>query len=135
MLSKSLRTQKNTRRHMDKVGNLFSAIANAQARRKTSVDLPLSNYNQNILRALQTEGYIESFCISHASLTAKLSETHIFQIRRVSRPGKRVYIKLNEMGKTQRGLGILLISTSQGIMSDRDAQFHHLGGEALCHIF
>ena len=122
---------------MDKVGNLFSAILNAQERRKTSVNLNFSKLNQNILSALQTEGYIESFSISNTSkyLIATLSNNKVFRIQRVSRPGKRVYVKLNEMGKTKRGLGILLISTSKGIMSDRDAQFFHLGGEALCHIF
>jgi small subunit ribosomal protein S8 len=122
---------------MDKVGNLFSALLNAQARKKTSVHFPFSKLNQNILSALHTEGYIESFHFSNPSkyLVATLSNTQAFHIQRVSRPGKRVYVKLDEIGKTKRGLGILLLSTSKGIMSDRDAQFFHLGGEALCHIF
>jgi small subunit ribosomal protein S8 len=122
---------------MDKVGNLFSAILNAQERKKTSVHLSFTKFNQNILSALHAEGYIEGFQVSNspAYLVATLSHTQVFQIQRVSRPGKRVYVKLNEIGKTKRGLGILLLSTSKGIMSDRDAQFFHLGGEALCHIF
>lgn len=124
---------------MDKVGNLFSAILNAQERRKTLVHVAFTKLNQNILSALQTEGYIESFRADPEStskyLIVTISNTKVFQIQRVSRPGKRVYVKLNEMGKTKRGLGILLISTSKGIMSDREAQFANLGGEALCHIF
>lgn len=118
---------------MDKVGNLFSTLMNAQRRGKLSVHVPFSKLNRNILQALKLQGYIQDFsCESDASYGVSLG--YIRQIQRVSRPGKRVYLRAADINKVKRGLGILLLSTSKGIMSDQDALHLRVGGEALCYI-
>lgn len=120
---------------MDKVGNLFSAILNAQARKKPLVKLHFSKMNQNILNTLIYEGYIQDFKVQENNIIVSLYPEKTLKIQRISTPGKRVYFGVHEMNKTSRGFGTLLLSTSKGIMSSQKAEFLHLGGEALCYIF
>lgn len=117
---------------MDKVGNLFSTLLNAQKRGKVTVPVPSTKLNQNILQALKLEGYIQDFAREQNFFIVYLG--YITEIIRVSKPGKRVYVRVTEINKVKRGLGILLLSTSKGILSDRDALHLRLGGEALCYI-
>jgi small subunit ribosomal protein S8 len=118
---------------MDKVGNFFSALLNAQQRKKTSVYVSRTQMNKNLCQALQIEGFIENFVDNEENFQVFFARP--FQIKRISTPGKRVYLGVRSINTPKRGLGILLLSTSKGIFSAHHAQMLHIGGEALCHIF
>ena len=126
----------------DPIADMLTRIRNAQAARKASVDMPSSNIKAAIAEVLAAEGYIDSADTSEdgvkKTLTVNLryhrNEPVIERIDRVSRPGLRVYKSAGDLPKVQGGLGIAIVSTSQGVMTDRQARASGHGGEVLCYV-
>ena len=126
----------------DPISDLLTQIRNAHHAEKISLTLPGSKVKAAITKVLQDEGYIEGFETSEQDgkpkLTIKLKyyegEPVIERIQRVSKPGLRVYKSAEELPKINGGLGIAIISTSKGIMTDRAARTAGLGGEVLCSV-
>ena len=126
----------------DPIADLLTRIRNAHHAEKVSLTMPGSKIKSAIAKVLQDEGYIEGFDASveegKPSLTIKLKYYEgapvIEEINRVSKPGLRVYKNAEELPKVNGGLGIAIISTSKGIMSDRAARSAGVGGEVLCSV-
>lgn len=126
----------------DPIADLLTRIRNAHHAEKISLTMPGSKIKAAIAKVLQDEGYIESFQSSvvegKPSLTIKLKYFEgapvIELIQRVSKPGLRVYKNSEELPKVNGGLGIAIISTSKGIMTDRAARAAGVGGEVLCNV-
>ena len=130
----------------DPLGDMLTRIRNGQQARKTVVSTPGSRMRSNVLEVLKREGYIRGFTssvseqtVNAADLSIELKyyegEPVIREIKRVSKPGRRVYSKINDLPRVFNGLGISIISTPQGIMSDNEARAANVGGEVLCHVF
>ena len=109
-----------------------------------SVNIPSSKFRAKILDILKQEGYIADYKIlkdtenkSNFSVNLKYNNGQpvIKQIKRVSKPGRRIYAKANSIPKIQNGLGLAIVSTSHGIMSDNDARNKNIGGEIICRVF
>jgi len=126
----------------DPIADMFTRIRNAQLVGRTEVSMPASNIKCEIARVLKDEGYIEEFMRreqdgkSELLVTLKYHQGRpvIDHIRRISRPGLRVYKRKDEMPSVLGGLGIAIISTPQGVMSDRAARAAGQGGEVLCFV-
>jgi small subunit ribosomal protein S8 len=126
----------------DPIADMFTRIRNAQLVGRTDVSMPASNIKCEIARVLKDEGYIEEFVRreqdgkSELFVTLKYHQGRpvIDHIRRISRPGLRVYKRKDEMPSVLGGLGIAIISTPQGVMSDRAARAAGQGGEVLCFV-
>lgn len=126
----------------DPLSDMLTRIRNAQARAKATVSMPSSKLKVSVAQVLQAEGYVEGFDVEEGAkptLTIKLryhkSKPVIEEIKRVSRPGLRDYKSATELPKVRSGLGVAIISTSQGVMSDRAARAKGVGGEVLCTVF
>jgi small subunit ribosomal protein S8 len=128
----------------DPIGDMLTRIRNAQNRKLTSVVTPASNLRANVLEVLQKEGYIRGF--KRNELSAGLAEIKIElkyhegepvirTIKRVSKPGRRVYSKIRDLPRPYNGLGIAVLSTPRGVMSDNEAREANVGGEVLCQVF
>jgi small subunit ribosomal protein S8 len=125
----------------DPVADMLTRIRNAQAANKVSVSMPSSKLKVSIATLLKNEGYITDFQISEGVKPELSVELKYFEgkpvietIQRLSRPGLRIYKKHNELPKVMGGLGVALVSTSKGLMSDRDARKAGIGGEILCYV-
>lgn len=126
----------------DPIADMLTRIRNAQTARKESVEMPSSKLKAAIADVLVAEGYIESAATSEdgpkSTLTLGLryyrNEPVIERIDRVSRPGLRVYKAADDLPKVQGGLGIAIVSTSNGVMTDRQARAAGHGGEVLCYV-
>src|SRR5690606_38934233 len=125
----------------DPISDLLTRIRNGQTARKESVSMPSSSQKIAIAKVLEAEGYIAGYAVDDSepgksTLTIQLKYYQdrpvIENIRRVSRPGLRVYKKTAELPKVQGGLGIAIVSTSRGVMTDRQARAEGHGGEVLC---
>ena len=128
----------------DPIGDMFSRIRNGQMRSLNSIVIPSSNFRKNILEILKNEGYIKDYFIeknenNKTSLKVSLKyyegDPVIKEIKRISKPGRRVYSRANSIPKIQNGLGMAIISTSQGVMSDIEARKNNIGGEIICKVF
>lgn len=128
----------------DPLGDLLTRIRNAQHRRLPKVTSPASNLRANVLEVLRKEGYIRGFSrnevepgISELEIELKYhdGEPVIREIKRVSKPGRRVYLKIKDLGRPYNGLGIAVLSTPRGVMSDNEARAANVGGEVLCQVF
>ena len=128
----------------DPVADLLTRIRNANQARHDSVEVPASKLNMEIVRILQAEGFIKNFePLKEAKFpTVKLGlkygpkqEHVISNLKRVSKPGLRVYAKRDRVPRVLRGLGIAIISTSKGVMTDREARKRGIGGEVLCYVW
>ena len=128
----------------DPIGDMFSRIRNGQMRSLASINVPASNFRLQILEVLKTEGYINNFFIEkndnnkkNLKVDLKYYEGHpvIKEIKRVSKPGRRVYSKADSIPKIQNGLGLAILSTPKGVMSDIEARKNNLGGEIICKVF
>ncbi|MCL2747736.1 MAG: 30S ribosomal protein S8 [Oscillospiraceae bacterium] len=128
----------------DPVADMLTRIRNASAARHDTVDIPASNLKRAIADILLGEGYIKN--VQHIAdngqgmlrLTLKYvggKEQAITGLRRVSKPGLRVYAGVDDMPRVLRGLGIAIVSTSKGIMTDRKARAAHIGGEVLAFVW
>lgn len=128
----------------DPLGDMLTRIRNGQRMHKPTVKAPHSRLRTNVLEVLKREGYIRGYnveeCrkgISDVSIELKYHEGEpvIQQIARVSRPGRRVYSKINELPRVFNGLGITILSTPRGVLSDQEARTANVGGEVLCRVF
>lgn len=126
----------------DPIADMLTRIRNGQAARKAAVSMPSSKLKQAIASVLQQEGYIEGFDVSadgaKQSLTVKLryfeGRPVISKIGRISRPGLRVFRGKADIPEVQGGLGVAIVSTSRGVMSDKVARAEGHGGEVLCYV-
>ena len=128
----------------DPIGDMFSRIRNGQMRSLNSVDIPLSNFRENILKILKNEGYIKDYYIEklknnkvNLKINLKYYEGDpvIKEIKRISKPGRRIYSRANSIPRVMNGLGLAILSTSKGVMSDTEARRQNLGGEIICRVF
>jgi len=128
----------------DPIGDMFSRIRNGQMRSLDSVNIPSSNFRRNILEILKTEGFIKDFYIEKSEnnkinlkINLKYYEGNpvIKEIKRISKPGRRVYSRATSIPRVMNGLGLAILSTPKGVMSDTDARKNNLGGEIICRIF
>tara|TARA_Y100001949_G_scaffold6820_1_gene4997 strand:- start:3 stop:401 length:399 start_codon:yes stop_codon:yes gene_type:complete len=128
----------------DPIGDMITRIRNAQLRTLYNVKVPSSKYRAKILEVLKQEGYISNYKLlpdskNKSSLVVDLKYYNglpvIKEIKRVSRPGRRVYARADSIPKIQNGLGLAIVSTSMGIMSDSDARMKKVGGEIICRVF
>jgi small subunit ribosomal protein S8 len=126
----------------DPIADMLTRIRNGQRAGKVSVSMPSSKLKQSIAQVLKEEGYIADFQISgeagKAVMTIELKYYQgrpvIDSLKRVSRPGLRIYKANGDLPKVQDGLGIAIVSTSKGVMSDRAARAAGEGGEVLCYV-
>ncbi len=127
----------------DPLGDMLTRIRNGQHARKAVVKSPASKLRSNVLEVLKREGYIRDYSAEGVAATAELQielkyhegEPVIKEIDRVSKPGRRVYSKVSDLPRVYNGLGISILSTPQGIMSDNEARAANVGGEILCRVF
>ena len=128
----------------DPIGDMFTRIRNGQLRLMPKVEMPSYKFRLKILEVLKTEGFIVSYHIekkekNKVSLIVDLKYYEgtpvIREIKRVSKPGRRVYSSATSIPKIQNGLGLAIISTNKGIMSDIDARKNNIGGEIICRVF
>jgi len=129
----------------DPIADLLSRIRNASLARHDRVTLPLSNLKRAVAELLQKEGYVADVQVNPESrpmptLTIMLKygrdrRSAIDGLRRVSRPGRRVYVRHDRIPQVLPGLGVAILSTSHGVMSDKDARRNKLGGELLCEVW
>ena len=128
----------------DPIGDMITRIRNAQLRTLYNVKVPSSKYRAKILEVLKQEGFISNYKLlpdskNKSSLVVDLKYYNglpvIKEIKRVSRPGRRVYARADSIPKIQNGLGLAIVSTSMGIMSDNDARTKKVGGEIICRVF
>ena len=129
---------------VDPVGDMLTRIRNGQMRLLNKINIPFSNFRLKILEVLKKEGYIIDFNIDNGKQKIKFlsvdlkyyeGQPVIKEIKRVSKPGRRVYSKATSIPKVLNGLGLAILSTSKGVMSDTDAIKKNLGGEIICKVF
>jgi len=128
----------------DPIGDMITRIRNAQLRALNNVTIPSSKFRAKVLDVLKREGYISNYKPlsdqkNKESLLVDLKYNNglpvIKEIKRVSRPGRRIYAKADSIARIQNGLGLAIVSTSKGIMSDTDARTKNIGGEIICRVF
>ena len=129
---------------VDPVGDMITRIRNAQMRLLNNVKIPGSKFREKILDVLKKEGYISDYKIINDSkkigrLSVDLKYSNglpvIREIDRVSKPGRRIYAKASTIPKIRNGLGVAIMSTSKGIMTDNEARTQKVGGEIICKVF
>ena len=128
----------------DPIGDMITRIRNAQMRLLRKVQIPSSKFRVMILEVLKQEGYISDYKIlsdtknkNTISVDLKYNKglPVIKEIKRISKPGRRIYAKATSIPKIQNGLGLAIVSTSKGIMTDNDARNQNIGGEIICRVF
>ena len=128
----------------DPIGDMITRIRNAQMRKLNNVRVPSSKFREKILDVLKQEGFIADYKLlsdssNKGSLSVDLKYSNglpvIKEIKRVSKPGRRVYVRATSIPKIQNGLGLAIVSTSIGIMTDNDARSKNVGGEIICKVF
>ena len=126
----------------DPIADMLTRIRNAKAMRHQTVEMPNSKLKQAILEVMKNEGYIESYKATEdvkSILTVTLKYTNnqsvITGLKIVSKPGLKVYAKADELPKVLNGLGIAIISTSHGVMTDKQARKLNIGGEVLAYVW
>ena len=124
----------------DPIADMLTRIRNANQNRSKEVAMPTSKIKLDIATILKDEGFIEEFKVDKNILTLTLKygqskERVITGLKRISKPGLRVYAKVDEIPKVLNGLGIAIISTPQGVMTDKKARLNNVGGEVLAYIW
>ncbi|MDP9195534.1 MAG: 30S ribosomal protein S8 [Pseudomonadota bacterium] len=128
----------------DPLGDMLTRIRNGQSARRPAVAAPASGLRARVLDVLQREGYIRGYTqteerpgvhVLNIELKYHEGEPAIREINRVSTPGRRVYMKIRELPRFYNGLGISILSTPRGVMSDSEARTENVGGELLCQVF
>jgi small subunit ribosomal protein S8 len=128
----------------DPLGDMLSRIRNAQRAHKPVVRTPASKIRANVLEVLQREGYIRGYSredvrpgVTELAIELKYVEGEpvIREISRVSTPGRRIYSRISDLPRIYNGLGIAILSTPRGVMSDNEARAANVGGEVLCRVF
>jgi small subunit ribosomal protein S8 len=127
----------------DPIADMFTRIRNAIAVRKSEVNLPHSNIKESVARLLQKSNFIDDVAVSDApvgkTLTIRInddsSNARITEIVRLSKPGRRYYVNSKEIPTVKRGRGLVIISTSKGLMTGEQAKSEHVGGELICKVY
>ncbi len=128
----------------DTIADLLTRIRNAQSAKHDTVEVPASNVKKAICQILADEGYVKGFTVRQdgkqgiITITLKYAEgkTPVIKgLKRVSKPGLRIYSSVEELPKVMKGLGVAIVSTSKGIMTDRAARKENVGGEVLAFIW
>lgn len=128
----------------DPIGDMLTRIRNGQMRGKSTVSSPASKLRGWVLDVLADEGYIRGYekttgSDGHPALEISLKYYEgtpvIREVKRVSKPGRRVYMAVNDIPVVRQGLGVSIVSTSKGVMSDANARANNVGGEVLCTVF
>ena len=128
----------------DTLGDMLTRIRNGQTTNKKIVDAPASRFRKNVLEVLKREGFIRNYEEKETKPGINFFEIElkyyngkpvITEIKRVSKPGRRVYSNIKNLQKTYNGLGISILSTPRGVMSDNEAREANVGGEVLCTIY
>ena len=128
----------------DPIGDMIARIKNAAMRKRAKVSTPASKMRGRVLDVLQTEGYIRGYSLveapgEHPAFEIELKyfdgEPVIAEIARVSKPGRRVYSSIKDLKPIRNGLGISILSTPKGVMSDAAARDQNVGGEVLCRVY
>ena len=128
----------------DPVGDLIARINNAQMRKKPKVSTPGSRLRVSVLEVLKSEGFIRGYAkVDHSDGRSELEvelkyfdgQPVIREMSRVSKPGRRVYVRYDRIPRVRSGMGVSILSTSHGVMSDRQAREQKVGGELLCEIW
>lgn len=129
---------------VDPIGDMLTRMRNGQMRSLNKINIPFSNFRLKILEVLKKEGYIIDFNIDNDKKKIKFlsvdlkyyeGQPVIKEIKRISKPGRRVYSRATSIPKVLNGLGLAILSTSKGVMSDTDAIKNNLGGEIICKVF
>lgn len=126
----------------DPIGDMLTRIRNAQMRGRSTVVSPVSKLRVRVLEVLQSEGYIRGYAEVEQDGRKQLEiqlkyyegDPVINMIKRVSKPGRRVYSSVTDLPRVENGLGIAILSTPKGVMSDHAAREQNVGGEILCHV-
>lgn len=126
----------------DNIADMLTRIRNAQSSKLLNVSLPASKLKAALLKVLEKEGYIAGYKVDLPSRTIEIDlkysatgEAAICQIHRVSKPGRRIYSSISDLPGYYNNMGIYVLSTSHGIMSDREAKKINVGGEVICKVF
>ncbi|MGH7055440.1 MAG: 30S ribosomal protein S8 [Stellaceae bacterium] len=128
----------------DPLGDMLTRIRNAQRARQAVVSSPASKLRTNVLEVLKREGYIRGYSrgtlrpgVDELRIELKYAEGEpvIREIARVSKPGRRIYSKIADLPRVYNGLGIAILSTPRGVLSDNEARAAKVGGEVLCRVF
>ena len=127
----------------DPIGDMVARVKNAQARNHKKVELPSSNFKTKIADILKNEGFIKNFTVNSDNNKSVLSlelKYHsgnpvISAFERVSKPGRRIFSSADSLPKINNGLGIAIVSTPKGVMTDIDARKQRVGGEIICKVF
>jgi small subunit ribosomal protein S8 len=128
----------------DPIGDMLTRIRNAQMRRRPKVSTPASNMRARVLDVLTEEGYIRGYArVEQKGIEAEFEielkyyngQPAIREIQRVSKPGRRVYSPVKDLKNVRNGLGVAILSTPKGVMSDSRAREENVGGEIICNVF
>nr|YP_010881379.1 ribosomal protein S8 [Moerckia flotoviana]WIA67332.1 ribosomal protein S8 [Moerckia flotoviana] len=128
----------------DTIADMITSVRNASLRKIGIVQVPATNATRDIARILSREGFIEGFAdnqqnpnilMLNSKYRGRKKESYITTLRRISKPGLRVYSNHREIPKVLGGMGIIILSTSGGIMTDREARREKIGGELLCYVW
>jgi small subunit ribosomal protein S8 len=128
----------------DPIGDMLTRIRNGQMRGKSTITTPTSKLRERVLEVLQSEGYIRGYEMvtgvnGHPNIEVSLKYYEgtpvIREMSRVSTPGRRVYMGVKDIPQVRKGLGVSIVSTSKGVMSDAAARAANVGGEVLCTVF
>tara|TARA_B100000401_G_scaffold429824_1_gene363886 strand:+ start:83 stop:478 length:396 start_codon:yes stop_codon:yes gene_type:complete len=127
----------------DPIGDMLARIKNSQLRNHKKVEMPSSNFKSKIAEVLKNEGYIIDYKVSSEekkpTLVIELKYSSgtpvISSIQRVSKPGRRIFSSAESLPKINNGLGIAIVSTPKGVMTDIDARKNKIGGEIICKVF
>jgi small subunit ribosomal protein S8 len=127
----------------DPISDMLTRIRNAIAVRKAEISLPHSNIKESVARLLKDNNFIDGVSVSDAPIGKTLnltinidgSNARITEIARLSKPGRRFYVNSKEIPVVKRGRGIVILSTSKGLMTGDDARSQHIGGELICKVY
>ena len=128
----------------DPIGDMLARIKNGQMRLMNNINIPASSFKEKVLNVLKKEGYIANFKVLKSEKNKNSFEINlkysdgspaIKEISRISKPGRRIYASAKSIPKIQNGLGISIVSTPKGVMSDIDARKENVGGELICRVF
>ena len=127
----------------DPVGDMLARIKNSQVRNRKKIELPSSKFKVKIVEVLKNEGYIIDFKVDddekkpnlEINLKYNLGNPVISNIERISKPGRRIFSSAESLPKINNGLGIAIVSTPKGVMTDVDARKQKIGGEIICKVF
>lgn len=129
----------------DPIADMLARMRNAMARKYDTVEVPTSKLKERILAIMQREGFVRDFTVERDAANRPVIRIRLRYVgedrpvingmRRVSRPGRRVYVKRDDIRSVRGGLGIAVISTPQGLMTDRESRKRNVGGEVLCMVW